>query len=530
MQYILDTSNYKNFKLLSTKTATEQQSFDGAAAANRCLPGDIITLDESGIVLHTRAKHPPLAGHLQTLTKTIYGMTSSGTPLYLFTPFNKAYPAMRVGANKMDRTHNYLVVVKFDSWLPEDSLPRATLESVIGRADNRDTEEKALLINASPYWKSKLPENPTLPLITDRLIISSETGWETINIDPQGCLDIDDTFSWRQASGSSTNYEVAIGISDVAAAITEGSLLDLNAARNCQTIYDLEGRALRPMFPAELSENTLSLLPGPLSKPTVSLLFTFDLVDRQISNQHFAITATQNNTTYTYESAMKATAKPLLQLITQAIQLQIPALANEDATDPHIWIQALMVFYNIKAAPHAAVTRSHSAPAADKLAQYKEVLPELAVFAMDAAKYTHPSTCQPHYGFSSMYCHVTSPIRRYADLINQRALKDSLNGRQQQIQGTTLYQLNTHQKLAKSYQRDLFFTRELYDGPRIVSAIVIAYDRKKSKLHLYVSKWKRIIKVQAEPQPIKQEVKVSFVYNSSNAHYKDRLVCRVIPI
>lgn len=534
MQYILDTSDYKHFKLLCAATAKVQHSFDGAAAANRCLPGDIITLDDSGISLHKRVQHPPLAGHLQTLTKTIYGMTSSGTPLYLFTPLNKAYPAMRVGANKMDRTHNYLIVAKFDSWASQDALPRGNLEHVIGDASDYTVEEMALTFAASPFWKpGRIGANATMsqPILGHRTMISQENGWETINIDPAGCRDIDDTFSWRSVGGSTTTYEIAIGISDVDASISAGSQFDIMAARHSQTVYNLTGQAIRPMLPVDFSEGSLSLLPSPIPKPTVSLLFTFDILERKIQDPCFALTSTQNNKTYTYETAHKSTAAPLLQLITQAIQTQVPSLAQESPTDPHIWIQALMVFYNMKAAPRAAVLRSHSAPKAEKLAQYAAFVPELPGLSMEAAKYTHPSTCQPHYGFNSLYCHVTSPIRRYADLLNQRSLKAFLVGTEPSIaNGLAIYALNTQQKSSKAYQRDTFFAKELREGPRVVTAFVAAYDATKKKAHLYVSKWKRIIKVASEPLPLKQEVKLYFIYDSAKANYKDRLISRVLPM
>ncbi len=525
MQYILSTSDYRSFKLLCPTLGTVEHEFDGASGANRCLSGDLVTLDESGISPHKRATHPPLAGHLQTRTKTIYGMTSRGVPIFLFTPFNKAYPCMRVGAANMDRTKNHIIIARFDSWEPQDSLPRANMDICLGDAEDREAEERALLFDASPQWRMKAaiipgPEPEPRPVQICRAL-----GWETINIDPEGCRDVDDTLSWRPAWAAGST-EIAVGIADVAAAIEEGTPLDLQARKHGQTIYSPEGKAVRPMLPPELSEGTLSLTPG-APKNTVSLIFTLTEAGN-LENLRFAVTQTTNDATYSYEAATQHPNAPLFTALTRAIQERIPTLRDAGSPeDPHIWIQAAMVLYNVEAATSAAILRSHAPPDQEKLQTMTAVLPALATYAMEAAKYTHPSTCQPHYGFRSVYCHATSPIRRYADLVNQRALKYALLGTAKPtVNGSLLYDLNRAQKAAKTYERDLFFSRELREGSRVVTGVVVAV--KANKIHVYVPKWKRIIKTTSDRnlEP-KQEVKMMFVCDASKSNWKERIICRL---
>jgi exoribonuclease R len=524
MQYILSTSDYRYFKLLCVDKGTVEHEFEGAAAANRTLPGDIVTLEECGISPFKRATHPPLAGHLQTRTKTIYGMTSRGVPLYLFTPFNKAYPCMRVGAASMDRTRNHIIIARFDSWESQDTFPRGVMEICLGDAEDREAEQKALLFDASPQWRSKGAFIPAAQS-DGRLEINQANGWQTINIDPAGCRDVDDTISWSAQPDGSVKF--SIGIADVAAAIEEGTSLDLQARKHAQTIYTPEGKAIRPMLPPELSEGSLSLMPG-TPKNTVSLIFTLS-TEGLIYSKHFALTTTTNDQTFSYESATTLPQASLFTALTRAVKRHIPAIADLQAEDPHNWIQALMVFYNVEAASSAAILRSHSAPNKDKLRAMTAVMPELAMYAMEAAKYAHPSTCQLHHGFQSLYCHATSPIRRYADLVNQRALKYTLAGFNQKnpvVNGTLLLQLNSAQKAAKRYERDLFFSRELRECPRIVSGIIITTNQ--GKIHIYVPKWKRIIKIKSDKllQP-KQQVKVAFVYDTSKPSWKERVICRI---
>lgn len=522
MQYILSTSDYRSFKLLCPTTGKEEHEFVGAAPANRTLHGDLVNFDDSGISICKRTNHPPLAGHLQTRTKTIYGMTSRGVPLFLFTPFNKTYPSMRVGAAAMDRTKNHIIIARFDSWEPQDSLPRGVMEICLGDAEDRAAEQKALLFDASPFYRMKLPIIPA-PHPEERLEISHKTGWQTINIDPEGCQDVDDTLSWSPQPDGTTEF--AIGIADVAQAVEEGASLDLQARKHAQTIYTAEGKAIRPMLPPELSEGELSLIPG-TPKNTVSLLFTLS-PNNTLHRVRFALTRTTNDHTFSYESASSLPQADLFTALTCTIQNRIPSIASLQAEDPHNWIQALMVFYNVEAATSAAILRSHDAPDKEKLTAMTTVLPELAIYAMEAAKYTHPSTCQPHHGFQSLYCHATSPIRRYADLVNQRALKHSLLGTQRPVvNGYVILQLNNAQKAAKRYERDTFFSKELHEGVRVVTGFVVATNSQ--KIHIYVPKWKRIIKTKSDKvlQP-KQEVKLAFVYDSSKASWKDRIICRI---
>ena len=121
--YILQSKGYKHFTLLNTETGEENGSFQDAKAAALALPGDTVHLDESGLYLKTRTEHPTLVGFLLTRSKTLYGMTSRGVPLFLFHPFDPAYTPMRVAMKNAYRTKNYIIYASFDSWEKCDTFP-----------------------------------------------------------------------------------------------------------------------------------------------------------------------------------------------------------------------------------------------------------------------------------------------------------------------------------------------------------------------------------------------------------------------
>lgn len=87
---------------------------------------------------------------------------------------------------------------------------------------------------------------------------------EFITIDPQDSMDLDQAVHIAQtASGFTVHYAIA----DVAAFVTPGGAIDLEANARVTTFYAPEGRI--PLHPPELSEGAASLLPGQIRPAAV---------------------------------------------------------------------------------------------------------------------------------------------------------------------------------------------------------------------------------------------------------------------
>ena len=134
------------------------------------------------------------------------------------------------------------------------------------------------------------------------------------------------------------------------------------------------------------------------------------------------------------------------------------------------------------------ILRRHSAPTLEKLSAYPE---EYKFLAFSSAEYCLAEEESVHYGLNSEYAHASSPIRRYADLVNQRIIKLLLNSDEKYIVPITMYDINTRAKRVKNFERNMYFLDAIQTG-RTFKGVVLDID---SKIKLYIPDWKRYVSV-----------------------------------
>jgi exoribonuclease R len=124
-------------------------------------------------------------------------------------------------------------------------------------------------------------------------------------------------------------------------------------------------------------------------------------------------------------------------------------------------------------------------------------MPEFEYFAYSAASYCLAEEEDTrHFGLqTSTYTHATSPIRRYADLVNQRVLKLIIRGSNEQyIVPLAMYDMQQREKAIKHFARDADFLQAITSGTTFTGIIM---DRETAngqmKLRIYVPSWKRMI-------------------------------------
>jgi exoribonuclease R len=550
---ILQTSNYSDFVILDDG-GDKLFEFSGAKLANKCLPGDHISWDGISCQLELRDEHPPIVGTIELTNKSKYGLTSRGVPIYLFTPYNKCYPHFIVGCSEKDVSKNRIGLIKFDVWDKSSTFPRGQLQQVLGVSGDFDAEREGLIWLACPW---RYPKGTYVPKTQEKHPRMELKGF-TFNIDPVGCKDIDDVLTFEQMEDK---WKVTITISDVARFVEDGGPEDIYASLIGQTLYDTEGKVLRPMLPKEYSEETCSLVPDKISYG-ISLQFIWD--GKEITNKEWFESTFTNNKSYSYEEFQDSDSPyklPLSQIASYLARGDDSSRPEDEfkgqykmLDDSHKWIEHCMLFYNVEAGrllkeAKAGVLRKHSVPDIERLKKYRAHIPDLEKLAYSSAKYCLAEEDDTrHFGLESdNYAHVSSPIRRYADLINQRALKCILKSAADQfIVPIAMYDMNYRAKLNRAFSRDFDFLKAISSDKTTFNGIIletIDIDETNMKIKIYIPEWKRAISTiykklsdnlvysRDEKREIDvsnfREIEVKCAFNVNARNWKERIIINI---
>jgi exoribonuclease R len=275
-----------------------------------------------------------------------------------------------------------------------------------------------------------------------------------------------------------------------------------------QSLYD-GGVPVRSMFPKTL-EAKMSLLPG---EKRLGYTMFFEWVG-EVRNIYFKEVVIVNKASYTYDNCHLAKEIPIdtMREICEHLAGRKPIM------DPHDWVAELMIFYNKQMASSLmeigkGLLRHHAAPDEAKLEKYERLGLNARMFAYAAATYEHTSPKVQHWGFKTKYCHGTSPIRRWADVVNQMAMKGM------QVPNAK-DDCNRLQKFAKKHARDLAFLDILQRRPENTPGIVVSPTR------IWISDWNRMITCENK-LPEGTAVNVQYFLDMQRPTWKDRLVFRL---
>lgn len=500
----LQTENYEYFEIRSD-IGEILYTFEGAKRANHCLPGDYVIWDRERecCKLELSDEHPQLVGTLHLTQPTRYGFTSRKIPLYLFTPYDERYPSMIVGSSEKDRSCNRLCLVKYEGWEQNSQFPRGSIQRMLGRSGDLEVEKQAIQQQVCPWKYPKISFHPKShePENRKRKALSGVS----FHIDPSGCRDVDDVISIETIDDKI--WRIMITISDVAAYVEENSAEDIMASLISQSIYDLNGKVIHAMLPKEYSEEACSLVPGEWKKG-VTMEVLWD--GHKISSPLWYESTVKVNHSYTYETFQET--KSIYREIIKAISSYLAGYVVEDA---HIWVEQLMIKYNSEVGKilknkGVGILRRHEIGEREYVEHFRNHLPEWKFLAMSSAEYVLAEEKDTyHSGLDcDAYAHATSPIRRYADLVNQRLLKEWIREQNYDpmavyvgsVIPVSMYDMNRRERSIRQFERDQYFLEAIEKGKVCVKAIIIGkkeiIDNEGKvfyQIQFYVPDWKKRI-------------------------------------
>ncbi|MDB5259740.1 MAG: ribonuclease [Candidatus Taylorbacteria bacterium] len=345
---------------------------------------------------------------------------------------------------------------------------------------------------------------------TKDLTVSTENAADTaverktvrgVTIDGKTSRDLDDAI-WLSRNGDGWTLDVSIA--DVGSAILRGSEYDIRAHKMGSTRYFADGND--PMFPRYLSEDKLSLWEGkkrdtvtisiPLSKelepgkPTLAFTelvsegkLTYDLVDAIVNQPagdeiHRMLVDLNGLAQTLLEKRRQNGALAIYDIFSGWVTTEegfLKKLVPEDCHLANIIVQECMILANQAVAGFFAerdipvLFRNHTAKAIGS--NRAEIVGDLGNSMLHPDKFnietlqarislvmnraTYGPELRGHFGLNlPAYLHFTSPIRRYADLVNHRILAAVLAGSEMPYTKEELVELGKHLTAIEQEMKD----------------------------------------------------------------------------
>lgn len=281
------------------------------------------------------------------------------------------------------------------------------------------------------------------------------THLECFTIDGERTRDLDDALSLEAGPHG---WHLGIHIADVSALVAPGAALDLEAQERGTSIYLPESRL--PMFPEEISEDTMSLVAG-RTRRALSFLITLDQegeiqawdlrpslirVRRRLSYGEADLLLTQDQTIATLSRlAQRLKERRLAQggyelklpevWVSLDSQGKVQVTVEDQETPSHLLVSEAMVLANWLAARFLAergvpaIYRSQPEPREPLRREEPKPLWQLWQDRRRLSRVVMDLRPEPHWGLGlPQYTFATSPIRRYLDLVTHRQILSVLAG------------------------------------------------------------------------------------------------------
>ena len=385
-------------------------------------------LDQTGDLLYSYIRAGELIPGVLILNgNRTYGKNETGKrSLYKCIPDDRDLPPflvpyeLKLGFSKDIK--NKHVVIKYDNW--DDKHPRGIITETIGDVNIMTAYYEYRLYcrkvhDSISHFTSKVREltkdadgiyesiktNP-------RFKIESRLDVPVYSIDPEGCTDIDDAFSIQPLFGE-LGYKMSIYIANVYVWIETLGLWDYIANR-VSTIYLPDKK--RTMLPTILSENLCSLL-----KYKSRIAFCMDVfVDANgvvLREPEFSNVEISLHSNFAYEEP-RLLSNPNCKLF-----MDITKKMDVSIGDTHELIEYWMIYMNSRCGERLALLKDGIFRTAtineNSTNKFKQIIRNWNDVNCKYSIYSDGADISHQVLNVGAYVHITSPIRRLVDLLNQ---------------------------------------------------------------------------------------------------------------
>lgn len=379
------------------------------------------------------------------------------------------FPEIRTKTSKIKQKQDMYAIVKIEKIEKGIMFCEVIPNGYVGEVGNQLIENNLMELVCTAHWKKSKKttqsflELKDIDLTPERIDMTKK---EIYSIDPEGCQDIDDAMHYCY-DDENEEHEIGIHIADVSSFISENSYQDNELKSRVETVYAPNSRI--DMIPSELSIEYISLIEKKL-KRAFSIIIKLNK-ENDITSVKFKKTIISVNKNLTYEQAQEMIftnecVKQLYDLGKILKQKIIESFLSDKQYDTHQMVEVYMIYANKFAGekiqtvePENVLLRIHSGEHATKSLNIQNVDPKLVeknrISRTEQARYQVGIQNCNHNGLNlSFYTHMTSPIRRYADIIVHRQLWKIINGEKiMRPETETIFAMNFYKKLFKQMDR-----------------------------------------------------------------------------
>jgi hypothetical protein len=385
-------------------------------------------VDHTGDLIHSYIRSGEIVPGVLILNgNRTYGKNENGKRLlYKCIPDNRELPAflipydLKLGFSK--DVKNKYIVFKYDHW--NDKHPRGTIVETLG-----DVNELSVYYEYKLYCRNIHDSISCFTCKTRELVKQKTDLYDSVvsnpkfaiekrldvpvfSIDPTGCTDIDDAFSIHQLPDDS-GYKISIYIANVFVWMDALGLWDQIDTR-VSTIYLPDKR--RTMLPTILSENLCSLLEKQ-NRIAFCMDVYIDSDGKNIREPEYKNVEIKVHSNFAYEEPKMRSNKYYKMM------LDVTRKMKNDVNDSHDVIEYWMIYMNSMCGERLASNKNgvfRTATISENTTnKFKKIIRD---WNDVNCKYM-PFSCDADISHQVLkinsYVHITSPIRRLVDLLNQ---------------------------------------------------------------------------------------------------------------